>query len=55
MEELIESIKTKAGITEEQAIKALEAVKDFVVEKFPMMGGAIDGLLGAQHDENDPL
>lgn len=46
MEELIKKISTQAGISEEQALKALEAVKDYVKEKFPMMAGAVDNLFG---------
>lgn len=46
MQELINQLKEKAGITEDQATKALAAVKDFVKEKFPMMAGAVDNLLG---------
>ncbi len=46
MEELINKICTQAGITPEQAVKSLEAVKDYVKEKFPMMAGAVDNLFG---------
>ena len=46
MQELINHLKEKAGLSEEQAIKSIEAVKDFVKEKFPMMAGAVDNLLG---------
>lgn len=46
MQALIDQLTIKAGISEEQAIKALEAVKDFVKEKYPMMAGAVDNLLG---------
>lgn len=44
MEELIEQLKTKAGLSDEQAAKAIETIKDFVKEKFPMMAGAVDQL-----------
>lgn len=44
MQELIDQLKQKAGLTDEQAAKAIEAVKDFVKEKFPMMAGAVDKL-----------
>lgn len=44
MEELIEQLKSKAGLTDEQAAKAIETIKDFVKEKFPMMAGAVDQL-----------
>ena len=46
MQELIEKLKSEAGLTEEQAKKALETVKNFVVEKFPMLEGAIGSLFG---------
>jgi hypothetical protein len=49
MQELINQLVEKAGITEQQAVKSIEAVKDFVKEKFPMMAGAVDNLLGT-HD-----
>lgn len=48
MDELIEQLKTKAGLTEEQAGKAIETIKDFVKEKFPMMAGAVDQLFKGQ-------
>ena len=46
MQELIEKLKAEAGLTEEQAKKAIEAVKNFVVEKFPMLEGAVSSLFG---------
>ena len=45
MQELITRLTEKAGITNEQAAKAVETIKDFVKEKFPMMAGAVDNLL----------
>ncbi|MEO7445508.1 MAG: hypothetical protein ABIT96_04200 [Ferruginibacter sp.] len=45
MEELIDKLKTEANLTDEQAKKTLEVIKDFVMEKFPMMGGAVEKLL----------
>ena len=47
MNELITSLTEKAGITAEQAHKAVETIKDFVKEKFPMMAGAVDNLFAA--------
>ena len=44
MEELVNKISNDAGITVEQSLKALETVKDYVKEKFPMMAGAVDKL-----------
>jgi hypothetical protein len=47
MQELIEKLKAEAGLTEEQAKKAIESIKNFVVEKFPMMEGAVNSLFGS--------
>ncbi len=46
MQELIDKLKAEAGLTDEQAKKAIEAIKSFVVEKFPMMEGAVNSLFG---------
>lgn len=44
MQELIEQLKSEAGLTEEQATKAVEIVKGFVMSKVPpMFSGAIEG------------
>lgn len=37
-------IREKAGISEAQALQAVEAVKEYVKEKFPMLAGAVDKL-----------
>lgn len=42
MKELIERLQAEAGLTEEQAIKAITLVKDFAKEKFPLFSGAIE-------------
>jgi hypothetical protein len=56
MEELIEKLKAQAGITDEQAVKALQAITEFVKEKFPMLGGAVDNIFKLQsNSNNDPL
>ncbi len=48
MQELVDKLKTNAGITDEQALKVLETIKEYVTEKFPMLGGAVDNLLGGK-------
>lgn len=56
MNDLIEKIKLAAGITDEQAIKAIDIIKNYTKEKFPMFAGAIDGLFDKYgSDEKDPL
>lgn len=47
MQELINRLTEKAGISAEQASKAVDTIKDFVKEKFPMMAGAVDNLFGS--------
>lgn len=48
MNELIEKLISQAGITADQAQKSLETVKDFVKEKFPMLGGAVDNIFNSE-------
>lgn len=47
MQELIEKLKTEAGLTDEQAKKAIDTIKSFVVEKFPMLEGAVNNVFGS--------
>ena len=46
MPELIEKLKTEAGLTDEQARQAILTIKNFVVEKFPMLEGAVNNVFG---------
>ena len=57
MEELVNKIMANAGISAEQSMKALEAVKDYVKDKFPMMAGSVDKLFegGDKKEEEDFL
>ena len=43
MQELIDKLKAE-GLTEEQAYKAIEVIKNFTKEKFPFFSGAVDKL-----------
>ncbi|HWB93138.1 MAG TPA: hypothetical protein VG605_14850 [Puia sp.] len=43
MQELIDKLMAQ-GLTEEQAYKAIEVIKNFTKEKFPFFSGAIDKL-----------
>lgn len=57
MKELIERLKNEAGLTEEQAVKAITLVKDFAKEKFPLLSGAIEKVFTkyAPKDDEDFL
>ncbi len=47
MQDLIEQLKSKAGLTDEQAAKAVQTVKEFIQSKLPpMMHGVIDNFMG---------
>lgn len=56
MKELIDRLIAE-GLTEEQAQKALEVIKNFAAEKFPMFAGAINNMFDKfnAQDETDFL
>jgi sRNA-binding protein len=47
MQELIDRLKSEAGLTDEQARQALATIKNYVVEKYPMLEGAVNNVFGA--------
>ena len=44
--ELVEKLKSQAGLNDEQAKKVIETIKDFVVDKYPMLSGAVNNIFG---------
>lgn len=46
MQDLIDKLKAEANLTEEQAKQAIATIKNYVVEKFPMLEGAVSNLFG---------
>lgn len=46
MQELVDKLKAEAGLTDEQAQKAIATIKSFVIEKFPMLEGAVNNVFG---------
>ncbi len=48
MQELVNELKEKAGLSEDQATKSISVIKDFVKTKYPMLAGAVDNMLGAE-------
>ena len=48
MQELIEKLKKEAGLTDEQAKQAIATIKGFIVEKFPMLEGAVNNVFGGE-------
>lgn len=54
MQEMIERLTKQAGLSPEQAQKAITTIADFVKEKFPMLGGAVDQMFtGGNSGDND--
>lgn len=46
--ELVERLKSNVNLSDEQAQKVMETIKEFVVEKYPMLAGAADSLFGGK-------
>ena len=46
MQELIDKLKSEAGLNDDQAKKAIETIKNYVIDKFPMLEGAVGSLFG---------
>ena len=42
--ELVDRLKSQAGLSDEQAKQVIETIKNFVVEKYPMLSGAVNNL-----------
>jgi len=57
MNDLVQLMKDKAGLTDEQAIKAIEAMKEYLQGKVPpMFSGFVDQFFaGNSGKEVDPL
>jgi hypothetical protein len=53
MKELIDQLKAE-GLSEDQAYKAVEIVKNFAKDKFPIFGGAIDRLFDKYGPKEKP-
>jgi hypothetical protein len=52
MKELIDRL-TAEGLTEQQAYKAIEVIKDFAKEKFPVFAGAINKVFDKYNVKED--
>jgi polyhydroxyalkanoate synthesis regulator phasin len=50
MQELIDRLVNETGVTPEQAKKSIDTIANFVKEKFPMLGGAVDQLFSGGND-----
>ena len=46
--ELVEKLKAQAGLSDEQANKVIDTIKEFVVDKYPMLSGAVNSMFGSK-------
>lgn len=53
MNELIDRLMNEANLDKQQAQKAVETIANFVKEKFPMLGGAVDQIFAAGSKNDD--
>ena len=44
--ELVDRLKTQVGLSDDQANKVVDTIKNFVVEKYPMLQGAVNNIFG---------
>ena len=55
MDELIKSVAQKAGISDEQALSAVNSVVEFAKTKLPGIGEQLQSLLAGGGDGSNPL
>jgi hypothetical protein len=46
--ELRDRLKSEAQLNDDQANQVLETIKNFVIEKYPMLSGAVNNMLGGK-------
>ena len=44
--ELVDRLKSQVGLSDEQANQVVNTIKNFVVEKYPMLQGAVGNIFG---------
>lgn len=44
--ELVDRLKSQVGLSDDQASKVVDTIKNFVVEKYPMLQGAVTNIFG---------
>jgi hypothetical protein len=53
MQELIEKLQKDNGLNEQQAKAVLKTITEYVKDKFPMIGGAVDSLFQSGPADTD--
>ena len=44
--ELVDRLKTQVGLSDDQASQVVNTIKNFVIEKYPMLQGAVGSIFG---------
>lgn len=44
--ELINRLKSNVNLNDEQAQKVIETIKNYVLDKYPMLSGAVENIFG---------
>ena len=44
--ELVDRLKSQAGLSDDQASQVVNTIKNFVIEKYPMLQGAVGNIFG---------
>jgi hypothetical protein len=52
MNELVERLMKEVNLDQAQAQKAIETIANFVKERFPMLGGAVDQVFSSGSKED---
>ena len=47
MQDLIKNIAVNTGISTDKASEVLQTVSEFIKEKYPLLAGTVDSVLGA--------
>ena len=56
MQEMVQQLIDKAGITQEQAEKSIIVIKEYIQSQLPpMMQGMVDNFMGQQQDPGDKI
>lgn len=56
MEDMVQQLIDKAGLTREQAEKSIMVIKEYIQSQLPpMMQGMVDNFMGQQSNANDKI
>ena len=44
--ELVDRLKAQVGLSDDQASQVVNTIKNFVIEKYPMLQGAVGNIFG---------